>query len=95
MEQQSLTTFKHGTPKTFNPETNARVRDMIVEAVKTHPGISYAGIRHWIKEHKRFTLENVGGRCRELAREENPPRARIEYDKKGHAHVYPVKEAEA
>jgi len=81
-------------PKTFNPETNARVRDMILEAVQAHPGIGYSAIRYWIKEHKRFTLENVGGRCRELAREEKPARARIEYDGKGHVHVYLVEESQ-
>jgi len=74
----------------FNPEANARCRAYVLQAVNTKPGMTYTQIREWIMENKRFHMENVGARVRELARELKIPYVTIEYDEKHTVHVYPI-----
>jgi hypothetical protein len=74
----------------FNPEVNARCRAYVLQAVNAQEGMTYVEIREWIRMHKRFIMENVGARVRELARELKPPLVRIEYDGKGQVHVFIV-----
>ena len=81
----------------------ARCRAYVLQAVhglikerKENPewngdlGPTYIDIRAWIREHKRFEMENVGARVRELARSIKPTIVRIEYDSSGRVHVYPI-----
>lgn len=65
-------------------------RALILQAVNKQPGMMYKEIRKWIENEKDVLIENVGARCRELARELNPPLATITYDERGNAHVYPI-----
>ena len=58
----------------------------------TFLGPTYIEIRNWIEVHKRFIMENVGGRCRSLARDKRPPWLEIEYDSNRRVHVYPKQE---
>ena len=44
------------------------------------------GLLHWIMGYE---MENVGARCRELARDVNPAKIVIEYDSYGWAWVSP------
>ena len=74
----------------FNPEVNARCRALVLQAVNAKPGMTYVEIREWIMMNKRFHMENVGARVRELARELKIPYVAIKYDGKHRAHVYPV-----
>ena len=46
-------------------------------------------IRSWIKINYGYEMENVGARCRELARDLNPAKIVIEYDSYGWAWVSP------
>jgi len=75
---------------TFDPATNARCRALILQAIHNQPGMTYPEIRDWIRLNKHFTMEDVGRRVRELAREITPPHARIMQDKNGRVHVYPT-----
>jgi hypothetical protein len=82
-------------PKTVfekRAEMFPRCRAYVLQAVNANPGMGYIEIRQWIQEHLRFTMENVGARVRELAREIQPSMVTIEYDRNGNAHVYPIKE---
>ena len=47
-------------------------------------------IRSWIKINYGYEMENVGARCRELARDLNPAKIVIEYDSYGWAWVTPL-----
>ena len=47
-------------------------------------------IRCWIKINLGYEMENVGARCRELARDLNPSKIVIEYDSYGWAWVTPL-----
>ena len=67
----------------------ARCRAYVLQAVTANPGMTYIEIREWIREHKRFIMEDIGRRVRELARDLNPAFVEIRYDGGGHAHVYP------
>ncbi len=81
---------------TFNPETNARMRAIILQAVNAKQGMTYVEIRDWIRQNKRFEMENVGARVRELAHDKKFIHyVRTEQDKKtGHIRVYPLTEQE-
>ena len=46
-------------------------------------------IRAWIKLNLSYEMENVGARCRELARATMKPQITIEYDSYGWAWVTP------
>jgi hypothetical protein len=52
--------------------------------------VSYMEIRAYIKIRFGYEMENVGARCRELARDLNPPAIRIEYDEFNWAWVTPI-----
>lgn len=78
---------------TFNPDANNRCQQYVLEAIKARPGITYQAIRYWILQKYRFNMENVGGRVRELARDCDPPKVSIEYDKNGHVHCFAVEGA--
>ena len=52
--------------------------------------VCYMEIRSWIKINLGYEMENVGARCRELAREISPPQIVIEYDGYGWAWVSPT-----
>ena len=67
----------------------ARCRAYVLQAVTANPGMTYIEIRIWIEEHRRFIMEDVGRRVRELARDLKPAFVMICYDGGGHAHVYP------
>jgi hypothetical protein len=73
-------------------EEFARCRAFVLQAVNKKPGMTYPEIRAWILKNKHFEMEDVGRRVRELARERTVPLVRIDYDKRGHAIVYPAKE---
>ena len=95
VEQQAV--FKRFTlkqrkpPRSFDPARNARMRTIIIDAVDAVPGATYKQIRQWIREEKRFEMENVGARVRELATDPKFTHfCRIQYDKRGRAHVYPL-----
>ena len=75
---------------TFDPATNARCRALVLQAINAKPGMTYPEIRDWIRENRRFVMEDVGRRVRELARESKPAYARIEQDENGRVHVYPT-----
>lgn len=62
----------------------------MLQAIHALDGPTYVEIRAWIREHKRFEMENVGARVRELARVESPPLAIIKYDGSGKVHVFPA-----
>lgn len=64
----------------------ARSRAHILQAIHDNPGMTYMEIRMWIHERKRYWMENVGARCRELY---ELGYARRETDGTGHVHVYP------
>lgn len=81
-EQISLSTWEKRV------EHFARCRAYVLQAVNAEPGMTYIEIRKWIEEHKRFVMENVGARVRELAREIKPAMVKIVYDEHGKAHVY-------
>jgi len=83
MSQQQLSDFEKRIGQF------ARCRAYILQAVNANPGMTYIEIREWIKAHKRFIMENVDARVRELAREMKPPYVTIEYDASGRVHVYP------
>ncbi len=89
---KELTAKRGKPPKSFNPATNARMRAIIIEAVDNlPPGSTYTKIREWVRENKRFEMENVGARVRELATDPKFTHfLKILYDKKGGAHVYPL-----
>jgi hypothetical protein len=82
-------------------EKYAHARNDVLEAIRTirrnklqNPHIAekrvcYMEIRCWIKIHKGYEMENVGARCRELARDSNPSAITIEYDESGWAWVTP------
>ena len=55
----------------------------------TEKRVCYMEIRSWIKINLGYEMENVGARCRELARDMNPPQITIEYDRYGWAWVSP------
>lgn len=84
--QQSLADFER------RAEHFSRCRAYVLQAVNAKPGIGYKEIREWIQEHKRFTMENVGARVRELAREVKPAMVKIQYDEHGNARVYLAEE---
>jgi len=49
-------------------------------------GPTYVEIRLWIREHKRYEMENVGARCRELY---SLGWMRKETEDSGRVHVFP------
>ena len=55
----------------------------------TEKRVCYMEIRNWIKLNLGYEMENVGARCRELARDLNPAQIVIEYDGYGWAWVSP------
>ena len=55
----------------------------------TEKRVCYMEIRSWIKINLGYEMENVGARCRELARDLNPAKIVIEYDSYGWAWVTP------
>jgi hypothetical protein len=71
-------------------ESFARCRAYVLQAIHALDGPTYIEIRQWIRENKRFEMENVGARVRELAREIKPPMAIIKYDGSGKVHVFPI-----
>ena len=93
--QQGIEQFaseRQKPPRSFDPARNARMRAIVVEAVDAVPGATYVQIREWIRENKRFEMENVGARVRELATDKKYTHfCFIRYDSKGKAHVYPIK----
>jgi len=52
--------------------------------------VCYMEIRSWIKINLGYEMENVGARCRELARDMNPAQITIEYDSYGWAWATPL-----
>ena len=80
----------------------AKARDDVLRAVReirrnklSNPHIMekrvcYMEIRCWIKINLGYEMENVGARCRELARDLNPAKIVIEYDSYGWAWVTPL-----
>jgi len=56
----------------------------------TEKRVCYMEIRCWIKINLGYEMENVGARCRELARDLNPAKIVIEYDSYGWAWVTPL-----
>jgi len=68
----------------------SRCRAYVLQAIHALEGPTYIEIRQWIRENKRFEMENVGARVRELARTVSPPMAVIKYDGSGKVHVYPA-----
>jgi len=86
----------------FQLDRYNRAREDVLEAIRTiyraklmnphvrEKGVTYLEIRNWIKIHKRYDMENVGARCRELARDFNPPLILIQYNDREHALVTPL-----
>ena len=70
----------------------ARHRAIILQAINNQPGMTYTQIRNWIEANKHFTMEEIGRRVRELAREIEPRLAIIQYDENGRVRVYPTEE---
>jgi len=79
----------------------AKARDNVLTAIReirrnklsnpniTEKRVCYMEIRSWIKINLGYEMENVGARCRELARDMNPAKIVIEYDSYGWAWVSP------
>ncbi|MFA5365795.1 MAG: hypothetical protein WC325_11500 [Candidatus Bathyarchaeia archaeon] len=78
-------------PSTYNPEKNARSRALVRQAVYAYPGMTYKGIRKWLRENKNVEMENVGARVREMDGRNSAFKqyVRTETDALGHVFVYP------
>lgn len=72
-------------------EKLAHCRAVVLQAIHAQPGMTYTDIREWINEHKRFRMESVGRRCREI-RDSGYVELRTEGDNR--VHVYPAKTEE-